>query len=76
LQKVPSTEVVTTWEPTWSPLRALWGYAVEHTIFEKRAYRKYPLYSGYEEYHCPEPIGMILIGSKTALFEHHLLDGS
>jgi saccharopine dehydrogenase (NAD+, L-lysine-forming) len=56
---VPSTEVVAAWEPTWSPFRALWGYAVEPTIFENGEYRKYPIYSGYEEYHYPEPAGMI-----------------
>jgi lysine 6-dehydrogenase len=56
---VSSSEVVGAWEPTWSPFRALWGYAVEPTIFEGGEYRKYPIYSGYEEYHYPEPIGMI-----------------
>jgi len=55
----PSTEVVTAWEPTWSPFRALWGYAVEPTIFEDGQYKKYPIYSGYEEYYFPEPVGMI-----------------
>ncbi len=56
---VPPTEVVSAWEPTWSPFRALWGYAVEPTIFENRQYRKYPIYSGYEEYHYPQPVGMV-----------------
>ena len=56
---VPSTEVVEAWEPSWSPFRALWGYAVEPTFFEDGEYRKYPIYSGYEEYHYPAPIGMI-----------------
>jgi saccharopine dehydrogenase-like NADP-dependent oxidoreductase len=56
---VQSTEVVSAWEPTWSPFRALWGYAVEPTIFEGGQYRKYPIFSGYEEYYFPEPVGMI-----------------
>lgn len=56
---IPSTEVVSAWEPTWSPFRALWGYAVEPTIFENGQYKKYPIYSGYEEYDFPEPVGMI-----------------
>ncbi len=56
---VPSTEVVSAWEPTWAPFRALWGYAVEPTIFEAGQYKKYPIYSGYEEYYFPEPVGMI-----------------
>jgi saccharopine dehydrogenase-like NADP-dependent oxidoreductase len=56
---VPATEVVSAWEPTWSPFRALWGYAVEPTIFEDGQYKKYPIFSGYEEYDFPEPVGMI-----------------
>ena len=28
-----SEEVVSGWEPTWSPFKALWGYAVEPTVF-------------------------------------------
>ncbi len=55
----PSTEVVAAWEPTWSPFRALWGYAVEPTLFEDGQYKRYPIFSGYEEYHFPEPVGMI-----------------
>ena len=55
----PSTEVAIAWEPTWSPFRALWGYAVEPTIFEGGEYKKYPIYSGYEEYHFPKPVAMI-----------------
>jgi len=56
---IPSTEVISAWEPTWAPFRALWGYAVEPTIFEGGQYKKYPIYSGYEEYYFPEPVGMI-----------------
>jgi saccharopine dehydrogenase-like NADP-dependent oxidoreductase len=55
----PSTEAAIAWEPTWSPFRALWGYAVEPTIFEDGEYKKYPIYSGYEEYHFPKPVAMI-----------------
>jgi len=55
----PSTEVAIAWVPTWSPFRALWGYAVEPTIFEDGEYKKYPIYSGYEEYHFPKPVAMI-----------------
>ncbi len=56
---VRSTEVVNAWEPSWSPFRVLWGYAVEPTIFEGGQYKKVPIYSGYEEYDFPEPVGMI-----------------
>jgi saccharopine dehydrogenase (NAD+, L-lysine forming) len=56
---IPSTEIVSAWEPTWSPFRALWGYAVEPTLFEDGQYKRYPIFSGYEEYDFPEPVGMI-----------------
>jgi saccharopine dehydrogenase-like NADP-dependent oxidoreductase len=56
-----STEVVRTWSPTWSPFRALWGYAVEPTIFEGGQYKRRPLFDGSEEYRFPEPIGPLLI---------------
>ena len=56
-----SKEVVRAWEPTWSPFRALWGYAVEPTIFEDGEYKKYPLFGGCEEYTFPEPVGPTLI---------------
>jgi len=52
-------EVVKAWTPTWSPFRALWGYAVEPTVFEDGGYKKYPIYSKYENYTFPEPVGTI-----------------
>jgi saccharopine dehydrogenase-like NADP-dependent oxidoreductase len=52
-------EVVKAWTPTWSPFRALWGYAVEPAVFEDGEYKKYPIYSGYENYTFPEPVGTI-----------------
>jgi len=58
-EMIPSSEVVSAWQPSWSPFRALWGYAVEPTIFENGVYKKYPIFSGYEEYHYPEPVAMI-----------------
>jgi len=54
-----SVEVVRGWAPTWSPFRALWGYAVEPTIFEDGKYKKYPIYSKCEDYEFPAPIGTI-----------------
>lgn len=57
----PSNEVVSAWAPTWSPFRALWGYAVEPTIFEDGRFKKYPLFTCPEEYHFPEPVGTILL---------------
>ena len=54
-------DVVRGWEPTWSPFRVLWGYAVEPTVFEDGEYKKYPIFSGGEEYDFPDPAGPILI---------------
>jgi saccharopine dehydrogenase (NAD+, L-lysine-forming) len=51
-----SPEVVNAWTPTWSPFRALWGYAVAPTIFEDRQYKKYPIFSCPEEYRFPAPL--------------------
>jgi len=54
-------DVVKGWEPTWSPFRTLWGYAVEPAVFEKGEYRKYPIFSGCEEHNFPDPVGPVLI---------------
>jgi len=54
-----SAEAVKAWAPTWSPFRALWGYAIEPTVFEDGEYKKYPIYSKYENYTFPEPVGTI-----------------
>jgi saccharopine dehydrogenase (NAD+, L-lysine-forming) len=39
----------------------LWGYAVEPTVFEDGKYKKYPPFSGCEEYNFPKPVGLVLI---------------
>jgi len=56
-----SEEVVSGWEPTWSPFRALWGYAVEPTVFEDGEYRTYPIFSKCENYTFPDPTGVVPI---------------
>ena len=56
---ISPTEVVKGWAPTWSPFRALWGYAVEPTVFEGGKYRKYPIYAKCEDYTFPDPVGTI-----------------
>lgn len=56
---VSSEEVIKGWTPTWSPFRAFWGYAVEPTVFEDGKYKKYPIYSKYEDYEFPAPVGTI-----------------
>jgi len=54
-------EVVSAWEPTWSPFRALWGYAVEPTMFEDGKYKKYPIFAPAGEYDLPEPVGKMTL---------------
>jgi saccharopine dehydrogenase-like NADP-dependent oxidoreductase len=56
-----SKERVRAWSPNWSPFRALWGYAVEPTIFEDGTYTRHPVFDGIEEYGFPEPIGRLWI---------------
>jgi len=53
--------VVRGWAPNWSPFRALWGYAVEPTIFENGQYAKHALFDGPEEYRFPDPVGPVLL---------------
>jgi saccharopine dehydrogenase-like NADP-dependent oxidoreductase len=57
----PTGEVVKGWEPNWSPFRALWGYAVEPTMFVDGEYRKYPTFARPEEYCFPDPVGPVLL---------------
>ena len=56
-----SEDTVTGWKPTWSPFRALWGYAVEPAVFENGKYRRLPLFAGYEEFEFLDPVGRVLI---------------
>ncbi len=56
-----SKEVASVWDPGWSPFRALWGCAVEPTVFEDGEYKKYPIFSGCEEYNFGDPVGLALI---------------
>ncbi len=54
-------EVVSTWEPDWCPEIALTDYAAKPTVFESGEYKKYPPFSGCEEYNFPAPVGPILV---------------
>jgi saccharopine dehydrogenase-like NADP-dependent oxidoreductase len=56
---VPSDDVVSAWTPSWSPFRALWGYAIKPMVFENGEYKTYPIFSGYEDYRYPEPTGIV-----------------
>ncbi len=60
-KEVVGTWEPNTWEPNWSPFRELWGYAIEPTVFEDGEYKKYPVFSGCEEYDFPDPVGRVLI---------------
>ncbi|MCD6599736.1 MAG: saccharopine dehydrogenase NADP-binding domain-containing protein [Dehalococcoidia bacterium] len=50
-------EIVSGWEPTWSPEIALTDYADKPIVFENGEYKEYPPFSGSEEYPFPEPVG-------------------
>ena len=54
-------EVVKGWEPSWSPFRALWGYAVEPTMFVDGEYRKYSTFAKPENYRFRDPVGSVLL---------------
>ena len=56
-----SKEAASTWEPDWCPEIALTDYAAEPTVFESGEYKKYPPFSGCEEYNFPAPVGLVLV---------------
>ena len=56
-----SDEVVKAWNPGWCPDVALDDYAASPFIFEDGEYKRYPPFSGVEEYSFPDPVGPILL---------------
>ena len=56
-----SKEVVKAWYPGWSPEVAIDDYAAEPIIFEDGKYKRYPPFSGLEEYMFPDPVGPQLV---------------
>jgi len=54
-------EVVSGWEPIWSPETALTDYAIKPIVFENGEYKEYPPFSGSEEYPFPEPVGAVSV---------------
>ena len=56
-----SEEAIEGWKPTWSPFRALWGYAVEPAVFDDGKYKTLPLFADVEAYDFLDPIGRVLI---------------
>jgi len=57
-------DMVRAWDPGWSPKTALVDYATEPIVFEDGEYKRYPPFSGREEYDFT-PFGKVLVA-------HHL----
>jgi saccharopine dehydrogenase-like NADP-dependent oxidoreductase len=57
----PEDLVSGAWNPGWSPFRALWGYAVEPSIFQNGKYETSSIFGEPEVYKFPEPLGEIAI---------------
>jgi len=53
-------EIISAWDPGWSPKTALFDYAMEPIVFEDGEYKRYPPFSGREEYDFA-PFGKVLV---------------
>jgi saccharopine dehydrogenase (NAD+, L-lysine-forming) len=60
-----SQEVVSAWDPGWSPEIALDDFAKPPMIFEGGQYKTVPIFSRAEQYQFPEPVGSLLIASHS-----------
>jgi saccharopine dehydrogenase-like NADP-dependent oxidoreductase len=58
-------EIVSGWDPGWSPEIALADFAEPPMIFENGHYKTVPIFSRDEDYQFPEPFGKILIASHS-----------
>lgn len=58
-------EVVSAWDPGWSPEIALDDFAEPPLIFEDGQYKTVPIFSRAETYRFPEPVGSLLIASHS-----------
>jgi len=54
-------EVVEAWDPGWCPDVAIDDYAEKPVVFENGEYKRYPPFSGLEEYKFPDPVGPQLV---------------
>ena len=54
-------EVVEAWDPGWCPDVAIDDYAQQPVVFEDGEYKRYPPFSGLEEYKFPDPVGPQLV---------------
>jgi len=53
-------DIISAWDPGWSPATAIRDWAQEPIVFEDGEYKKYPPFSGREEYNF-EPFGKNLL---------------
>jgi saccharopine dehydrogenase (NAD+, L-lysine-forming) len=53
-------DIISAWDPGWSPATAIRDWAQEPIVFENGEYKKYPPFSGREEYNF-EPFGTVLL---------------
>ena len=58
-------EVVSAWDPGWSPEIALADFAEPPMVFENGSYKTVPIFSRAENYEFPEPFGKIRIASHS-----------
>ncbi len=59
IQKQPK-DIISAWDPGWSPMTAILDWSHEPIVFEDGEYKKYPPFSGREEYNF-EPFGKVLL---------------
>jgi saccharopine dehydrogenase-like NADP-dependent oxidoreductase len=60
IQEQPK-DIISAWDPGWSPKTAILDWAHEPIVFEDGEYKKCPPFSGREEYNF-EPFGKVLLG--------------
>jgi len=53
-------DIISAWSSGWSPETAITDYAEEPIVFEDGEYKRYPPFSGREEYNF-EPFGKVLL---------------
>jgi len=58
-------EVVSAWNPGWSPEIALSDFAEPPMIYENGQYKTVSIFSRAEQYQFPEPVGSLLIASHS-----------
>lgn len=71
-------DIISAWDPGWSPKTALLDYAEEPIVFEDGEYKRYPPFSGREEYDFA-PFGKVLLShhlhEEAAMLPHFIGKG-